>query len=326
MVLSGAGSRPEDDAAATIILLRGLADEERRRAQRAAALADNHEARATAGPEYLRELRTRMARLHRRTERRHRTSAGLQEMHAVTTEAWLARGRNSSGPPWPAASPPALMATVAEAIGVRSATAALHGSRRSSLAASSSDDLARAVHELELAVGEGPAGSAVSGGEPVSVGGRELAARWSLYGPAAIELGVRSVLAVPLRAGLPDEDELQADPPRGGTPQEDDICLGSLAVYGTEPVLDDAVVAATGRMAGAVTRAMLLPGGPLFADADYEPTVHQAAGMVAARCGCGVDDAEGLLRARAFADGCPVGEIARAVLRGEIHLSLRTGR
>lgn len=300
---------PADDTAVMILLLRGLADEERRRADRAATLAANYEARATAGPEHLRTLRTRMAELHRRMERRHRTSAGLQEMHAVTTEAWLARGRAASRA---GASQlrirdtvqPRIMDTVAQAIGVPSATAALHGSRRLSVAASSSDDLARTAYELELAVGEGPAGSAAGRGELVSAGGGEMAQQWPLYGPAAVELGVRSVLAMPLR--------------------QETACLGSLVVYGTEPVLDEEVVAATGRVTGAVTQAMLLAGGSLFADADYEPTVHQAVGMVAARCHCGVEDAEDLLRARAFAEERPVAEIAQAVLRGEITLSLRS--
>jgi hypothetical protein len=299
---------PADDAAVMVLLLRGLADEERRRADRAATLAANYEARAAAGPEHLSALRTRMAGLHRRMERRHRTSAGLQEMHAVTTEAWLARGQAQ---PRIGASQlrttdtvqPRIMDTVAQAIGVPSATAALHGSRRLSVAASSSDDLARTAHELELAVGEGPAGSAAGRGEPVSAGNGEMAQRWPLYGPAAVELGVRSVLAMPLR--------------------QETACLGSLVVYGTGPVLDEEVVAATDRVTGAVTEAMLLAGGSLFADADYEPMVHQAVGMVAARCRCGVEDAEDLLRARAFAEERPVAEIAQAVLRGEISLSLR---
>jgi hypothetical protein len=48
--------------------------------------------------------------------------------------------------------------------------------------------------------------------------------------------------------------------------------------------------------------------------------VHQAAGMVSQECGCGPGDALALLRARAFADGRTAGEIAAAVLRGELRL------
>ena len=113
-------------------------------------------------------------------------------------------------------------------------------------------------------------------------------------------------------------------------------CLGALCVYGADPVIGGNVVAAAGRVGDVLTHSMLLaPGdslssgsvlrahvddasGPrLFDEVDYQAVVHQAAGMVSAQCGCGVDDAEDLLRARAFADGQPVERVAQQVLNGE---------
>jgi hypothetical protein len=135
--------------------------------------------------------------------------------------------------------------------------------------------------------------------------------RWPLYGPAIGELGVRAVVAVPLRSAA--------------------ARLGALCAYSPEPVLPDSILSAARRVADAVTHTMLLlppdptaDGGvgdvPLFGESDYQAVVHQAAGMVAVQCGCGIDDAERLLRARAFADGRPVEEISLSVLRQETRL------
>lgn len=62
---------------------------------------------------------------------------------------------------------------------------------------------------------------------------------------------------------------------------------------------------------------MLLAGEPLFGEGDYQAVVHQAAGMISVRYGCGIDDAEAFLRARAFAEGRPAEALAASVLRGE---------
>lgn len=42
--------------------------------------------------------------------------------------------------------------------------------------------------------------------------------------------------------------------------------------------------------------------------------MHQAIGMVTVRFGCGADDAFALLRARAFAEGALLGDVARRVV------------
>jgi GAF domain-containing protein len=294
-----------DAVAAAIALSRSRAREEMRRADRAEAIAVSYEARGGTGPERLRLLRVRLAELHRQMEVRHRTTAILHELHVARMEGWLADGRHG-------AAPPGFMSAVAEAIGVRSATAAMRGQDPASVVATSSDELARAAHDLESALGEGPALAAIAEGTPVSAGSGALAARWPLYGPAVAELGVRSVLAVPLQNAA--------------------VRLGSLCVYGQEPDVGDGVTAVAGRIAEAVTDAVLQteagdaalgegsPPGSLFGEADFEPALHQAVGMVAAQCGCGVADAEALLRARAFAESRPVLTVARAVLRGDIHL------
>jgi hypothetical protein len=303
MVPFGHGSvLSPDDAADVVARLRERIAGERRRATRAAEIAARYEEQSAAGPEHLRSLRTRMAILHRQMQTRHRTSAALLEVYAIRMEAW-ADGR---GP----AFRPVFMSAVAEAMGVGSAAATLRGRRLAAVVTAASDAVARAAYDLEVALGEGPAVTAMTAGVPVSAVGGSLPDRWPLYGPAIGELGVQAVVAVPLRHA--------AD------------CLGTLCAYSPEPALPDRVLALAGRVADAVTYAMLLPpdptadGGvrdePLFAESDYQAAVHQAAGMAAVQFGCGIDDAERLLRARAFADGQPVEEVALSVLRQETRL------
>src|SRR5215469_8003229 len=301
MVPSGHGNvPPPEDAVAVIARLWERVALEWQRAARAEAIAARYE--AVEGPEHLRPLRARMAVLHRQMQTRHRTSAALHEAHAVRMQAW-ADGR---GP----AFQPVFMSAVAAAMGVGSAAATLHGRRPAAVVTAASDALARAAHDLEVALGEGPAVTAMTAGVPVSAVGGSLPDRWPLYGPAIGELGVRAVVAVPLRHA--------AD------------CLGTLCAYSPAPVLPDRVVALAGRVADAVTYTMLLSPDltadegvrdePLFAESDYQAVVHQAAGMVAVQFGCGIDDAEHLLRARAFADSLPLEEVALSVLRQETRL------
>lgn len=281
-----AGARAEIRA-----LWRRVADE-RQRAARAAAVAAGHEARATLAPESLRQLHGRMKDLHRQIEARHLTAARLSEVHAIRMERWL---DDAAGP----ALRPVFMAAVASVLGTRGATATLRGRRHAVVLVAASDANARAAHDLELVLAEGPATDVVAQGTPLTVTGAALLERWPRYGPAVAELGVHAVTAAPLG-------------PRG---------LGALCAYTAEPVIGASAAAATDWMAGALAQMVLtddiLPGPPVFDEASYRAVVHQAAGVVSVHCGCDVDAAEDLLAARGFAVGVPVEEIAAQVVRGE---------
>ena len=295
---------PSESARANVAYLWRRVASERRRAARAAAIAESYEAGRRCAPEPVRLLRARMAELHRQTETLHRATAGLYQLHAVRMTAWL----HADDRP---AFRPAFMAAVAATLGTRSASAMLRGPRRTHVLAASSDGVAREAHELEVLLGEGPAVDAAAKRACIRVAGTELQDRWPLYGPAVAELGVRSVVAAPLQVAT--------------------ACIGALCAYNREPVIRDGMVAATGRIADVLTHAMLrnagltesadgIPAMPLFDEADYQVVVHQAAGMVSVLCECGVDDAEDLIRARAFAEGQPVEQVALGVIRGETSL------
>src|SRR5262249_34871598 len=127
--------------------------------------------------------------------------------------------------------------------------------------------------------------------------------------PAVTELGVQAVLAVPL-------------PPAGS--------LGALCAYVRQPAITDHAAAAAGRIAAALARALLQVPCPQdskgdsalrrFGLTDDQAVVHQAAGMISARCRCSPGDALALLRARAFADGQPVGQVAHAVVHDGLRM------
>lgn len=315
MTSSGEGGGPPHGAVVAVLRLR--AARERRRAQRAESLAADYEGRIEGSPGQLRDLWIRMAALQRRLETRHATSAALHELHAGRLEVWLTAGRKPS-------TPPGLMSTAVAMLGVPSATVAVRlpssapapdrrapRQRHAVVMASSSDAVASAAHDLELVLGEGPGLAAMDEAAAVSAGSPGLISRWPLFGPAVAELGVRSVHAVPLRNSA--------------------VCVGTLCVYGQEPEPRDAVATAAGRIAEAVTRTVLLseedlatgdwlPVGPLFDEPDYQPDVRQAVGMVAVQCGCGIGDAEDLLRACAFAEGRSVSDVAAAILGGELRM------
>src|ERR1700728_3463109 len=82
--------------------------------------------------------------------------------------------------------------------------------------AGSSGPLASARQDLEFTLGQGPGGDAYEQGKSVVVEDLLLAdGRWPLFSPAALELGIRSVSALPMKVG--------------------GIRLGVLYLYGDEP-------------------------------------------------------------------------------------------
>ncbi|MGY0023491.1 GAF and ANTAR domain-containing protein [Streptomyces sp. cg35] len=260
----------------------------RERADRAFRLARRYEAltKGASGSVYV-----RLADMHRTTGSRHVVAAELLEAHARRAGQWVRDG----GPP------PLFMTGVAEACGASSVAVTLVDGESNQVATASSDQPSRSAQDLEFVLGEGPSRDAVTARGPVEVSGSALGFRWPGYGPALEALGIGQVVAVPLQ--VPGD------------------CIGALAVFDPKPSTTS--TAQFAEVADALTRSVLLgqdaiPG--LFGGVDYRAVVHQAAGVTAVQVQCQVADALELVKARAFADGRPVGDVARDIVRGQLRL------
>lgn len=177
------------------------------------------------------------------------------------------------------------------------------------------DDVSARIEDLQLTLGEGPCIDAVGGGAPVLVSdlqdaGDIVTERWPAFTEGAGEAGVRAVFAFPLRIGA--------------------ISVGAMDLYRDEPG-DLAVpeLPAALMAADAAAHALLhldnLPDGASSHAADfrtaYHPQVHQATGMVQVQLGVTTDAAFVLLRARAFATGRTLVELASDVVTRRVRFS-----
>jgi hypothetical protein len=228
----------------------------------------------------------------------------MHELLAVQLEAW--QGRDDAD------GHPKVMEEIAAQLGMAGALATV-GQHDALAMVAASDRTARAAHDLELVMAEGPVSDAASGAV-LSSAGPNLADRWPRYGPAVADLGIRAVCAAPLGSNT--------------------VCIGALCAYNTDPSAPEHAPTETQLMADALTQ-MLLGGSVLaspgeeiailgFLDpSDDQAVVLQAAAMVRVQCGCRLEDAVDLLLARAFAEGRPVPEVARQVAAGELLLRYR---
>jgi len=292
-----------DDIAARVAGLRRRAAEARRRAASAEEAAARFGEQAALVPAPFGQACLRAAALQRRVQACLAGSARSQE-HSADSMGAARQWRGDPG------RRPVFMDAVAAAIGMRSAAIVLFGAGRWEALVAASDETARAAHDLEFVLGEGPAHLAVAQGQAVQVAGAALCDRWPQYGPAVGGLGVRAVIAVPLQ------------PPAG---------LGAVCAYDNQPAVSRDVARAAARVADAlpltlahtarVSRRADGAALALLGEAGFPAMVHRAAGMVSQQRGCEIADALALLRARAFSTGRPAEEIAVGVLRGDLRLS-----
>jgi hypothetical protein len=166
------------------------------------------------------------------------------------------------------------------------------------------DGASAELDDLEFTLGEGPGVDAAASGELVLEPDLQAVPiqRWPVFTPAALELGVRAVFAVPLQIGV--------------------IRLGVLLAHRDAPgVMNEGVLTDMLVLAAAATEALLGPvaTGPvprwLFGQlSGYRATVHLATGMVSAQLE--VTQAEALirLRARAFSQRRAVADVAADVV------------
>lgn len=248
----------------------------------------------------------RMAALHRRSEKCQRAAERMHEAFARNMETWLARQVGGSE------ERPRLMAAVASTSGWPGAVLTLYNSDGVEWLVAASDATARHTHELEVALAEGPSWDAAHG-HTTSEQGARLERRWPQYGPAVSRLGVHAVAAAPL--------DLEVSHLRGAL-----TVVGDIA---PQPVADGFPLV---NVADALARTVLrvpdivrpdrggLPRLEMFSDEDFQPTLHQAAGVLHERCGWTIDNAITLIRARAYAEDRTVEEVAGEVVSGGLLL------
>ncbi|HJX43681.1 MAG TPA: GAF domain-containing protein [Geodermatophilus sp.] len=177
-----------------------------------------------------------------------------------------------------------------------------------------SDGGAQHLEELQFALGEGPCVDASRTGRPVLA--PDLAStssrRWPHFSAGADAAGLQAIFAFPLRVG--------------------GIRLGVLDLYRdsagelTREHLGDAL-----SFADAATQLLLdlqaqdttqgRPPPHALAVLDDRAEVHQATGVISVHAGVSLAQALALLRARAWAQSRPIGDLARDVLDGVVELA-----
>lgn len=207
----------------------------------------------------------------------------------------------------PSSAPLQIARLCVERLGVSGAGAAVAASAGAQVVLCATDERAELVEDLQLTLGVGPCRDAVAQGVAVLVPDLRAPAeddteRWPAFLDAADTAGVRALFALPLRIGA--------------------IRLGALDLHRTEPGpmsvdnLRQAFVAADfiawalvgGDLGGTGPEGLSLPdlGGGM--------QVHQATGMVQAQLDLPTAEALLALRARAFAEGRTVAEVASDVV------------
>jgi hypothetical protein len=167
------------------------------------------------------------------------------------------------------------------------------------------DGPSASLDDLHFTLGEGPAVDVAASGELVLE--PDLAAvaadRWPAFTPAAMDLGVRAIFAVPMQIGA--------------------IRLGVLLAHRDVPgpmadgVLGDTLAfadAATGALLGPVATGLDAPQWLADGPVGYTAQIHQATGMVSVQLGVSQADALLRLRAHAFSHRRTLAEAAAEVV------------
>jgi GAF domain-containing protein len=172
-----------------------------------------------------------------------------------------------------------------------------------------SDPRAGPLEELQAAHGEGPCVDAFDGKEPVGAGDLAAKDRWPSFSPAAVQRGLRAVLASP----IPYSDQ----------------AVGVVAVFDGRPhpwaeAEREAVVAFTELVALLILNAMEAAergklAGELQVALDSRVVIEQAKGVLVGRHGLTTRQAFERLRRQARDQRRPLAEVARSVVSAAEH-------
>ncbi len=162
------------------------------------------------------------------------------------------------------------------------------------------------IEELQFSLGEGPCLDAFATRRPVLVPDLSNGAmrRWPGYAPAVHDRGMRAVFAFPMQIGaarLGVLDVFRMEPgPLSGEQFREALTFADVAVT---TLLDGQEQAAPGAVADGLDEVM-----------GQRAELFQAQGMVAVQLGVSLADALARLRAYAYAENQPLGDVARDVV------------
>ena len=201
----------------------------------------------------------------------------------------------------------------AQATAVDGGSVALVSTQTTRVVVSATDEVAVALEETQAALGEGPYLDAVTAVGPVLVPDlgdtqSSRAQRWPVFAKEAKALDVSAMFAFPIRVSR--------------------VSVGTFGLYRREPGelsmrgLGMALTAVEGIAEALLDHQVwtdLPPTKPWPAPAltpllKNTAMVHQAAGMVMVQLDGTIDEAMALLRATAFSESTPMGELAREVV------------
>jgi hypothetical protein len=170
------------------------------------------------------------------------------------------------------------------------------------------------LEDLQATLGQGPSAEVIGGGGPVLEGelaGAEALARWPEFTPAALATGVGAVFAVPVGVGAARLGVLGLYRDQMGALSSDQF--DTLLLYA------DAVL-----MLALDERGGLAPGTVDLVEEAFgqrRAEIHQAAGMVSVQLGVSLTDALVALRARAYAEGQTIAQVAADVIARRLSFS-----
>jgi hypothetical protein len=167
-----------------------------------------------------------------------------------------------------------------------------------------SDERVSYVVDLQFTTGEGPTIDAHRDRRPVLEPELETTTRWPAFASQAVAVGVAAVFGLPLQIGAANFGVLTFYRERPG-PLGGDLLVEALAMA-------DVACEIALRLQAQV------PPGSLHDVIEILATertvVYQATGMIAVQMDVGLEQAMALLRARAYAAGQPVHEVAADVV------------
>jgi hypothetical protein len=173
-----------------------------------------------------------------------------------------------------------------------------------------SDAVAEVIEQLEYTLGEGPCVSAYTSKAPVFDPdlGDDQTDRWPEFRRGALAVGIRAAFGFPLLV--------------------DWICIGSLNLYHSRPgALTDRQVGDALVVADIAGRTLLrwqadAPANTVAWQLEKVPKhgieIHQASGRISVQADISLADALALLRAYAFANDRPIGDVAHQVAAGAL--------